>query len=594
MPRLGAFRLLVWCSAGAVIATALNVFVAHAQTATDPAGVLRPGLDGDRSNLQRFGQADRLTRPATFTRPRATARGDTQTAQGDAFGNSPAFGAGATGFDSTNTRRRRSRTPARPAAKTTSAPAQAPLSLTPPPLSAPQGSSTSSSPRTATTGSTIASLTPPLSTAPPLTAAQVGQAAARRPQRRGAPTLPQPEIVPAAPAPAPAISLRRPPRTDDDPFVPLGVRAGSFLLRPAIEVTGGFDSNPPRVPDSHGSPLMTVAPELIVRSDWSRHALNADLRGNYIRYFEEFSPALSRPNVDSKVNGRIDISSRTRADIEGRFLLSTDNPGSPNIQVGLANLPIFTTTGGSAGITQRFNRFEVTAKGSVDRTVYQDSTLLDGTTASNADRDFNQYGGTLRGSYEITPGIKPFVEFGGDARVHDLTFDRSGLQRDSTMFTGKAGTSFELTRVLVGEISFGYLDRTYKDASLPDLRGLLSDASLVWTASALTTATFKAATSTGEIVVAGIAGTLRHDYTLQLDHAFRRWLIGTVKLGYGTDDYVGSDRLDRRYAVSGALTYKASRTVQIKGEVRQDWLKSTVVGVDYTATALLGGLRFQL
>src|SRR5262252_1385676 len=84
--------------------------------------------------------------------------------------------------------------------------------------------------------------------------------------------------------------------------------------------------------------------------------------------------------------------------------------------------PIFTTTGGSAGITQRFNRFEVTAKGNIDRTVYQDSTLLDGTTASNADRDFNQYGGALRGSYEITPGIKPFVEFGGDARVHDLTF----------------------------------------------------------------------------------------------------------------------------------------------------------------------------
>src|SRR5262249_56061010 len=112
----------------------------------------------------------------------------------------------------------------------------------------------------------------------------------------------------------------------------------------------------------------------------------------------------------------------------------------------------------------------------------------------------------------------------------------------------------------------------------------------VWgggTGGGLCTATLRGAPSTGEIVVSAIAGMLKHDYTLQLDHAFRRWLIGTVKLGYGTDDYVGSDRLDKRYAVSGALTYKASRTVQIKGEVRQDWLQPTVAGVDYTANPLL-------
>jgi hypothetical protein len=94
--------------------------------------------------------------------------------------------------------------------------------------------------------------------------------------------------------------------------------------------------------------------------------------------------------------------------------------------------------------------------------------------------------------------------------------------------------------------------------------------------------------------VPGIAGSLKHDYGLQLDHSLRRWLVATLKLGYGNEDFIGSDRFDNRYAVSGALTYKASRTLQIRGELRQDWLKSTADGVDYTATAVLGGLRFQL
>src|SRR5262249_2295436 len=139
------FRLLVCCGAGAVIATALNVFAVRAQTATDPSGLLRPAFDGERSTLQRFGQAERLTRPNTLTRPGATPADPNaprapragRAGEGQGGGRPPAFGAGATGFDSTKARRRRARTPApaRPAAKTT--PVQPPLLLTPPSLSPP-------------------------------------------------------------------------------------------------------------------------------------------------------------------------------------------------------------------------------------------------------------------------------------------------------------------------------------------------------------------------------------------------------------------------------------------------------------------------
>jgi hypothetical protein len=36
-----------------------------------------------------------------------------------------------------------------------------------------------------------------------------------------------------------------------------------------------------------------------------------------------------------------------------------------------------------------------------------------------------------------------------------------------------------------------------------------------------------------------VSGTLTRDFTLQADHSFRRWLIGTLKVGYGLDDYEG-------------------------------------------------------
>src|SRR6185437_16821818 len=102
-----------------------------------------------------------------------------------------------------------------------------------------------------------------------------------------------------------------------------------------------------------------------------------------------------------------------------------------NLPVGFAKLPIFVTYGGTVGLTQRFNRLELSARASADRTQYQDTPLLDGTSSSNKDRDFNQFGGAARAGYEVLPGVKPFVEVAADTRKHDLQFDRDGLQRDS-------------------------------------------------------------------------------------------------------------------------------------------------------------------
>ncbi len=405
--------------------------------------------------------------------------------------------------------------------------------------------------------------------------------------------------APRGSAPAGLDPIRRPPvkrkahSEPDDPYAPLGVKAGSFLLFPAVELSGGYNTNPSQSTNAKGAKFYTVAPEMRLQSDWSRHELKADLRGSYTGYSPDSEPTLSRPNVNAKADGRIDVTRTTRIDLGGRVQVSTDNPGSPDLQAGLAKLPIYTTTGGSAGLGQKFNRFDLSLKGDAERTVYQDSSLTDGSTVSNEDRNYNQYGVTLRGGYELTPGVTPFLEAHADTRKHDLAVDTSGYQRDSKGMTGKAGTSFELSRLLSGEISLGYTKRNYDDARLAQLSGLIGDASLVWTASALTTVKLTAASAIGESTVAGVSGVLYRDVGLQIDHAFRRWLIGNVKFAYGQDDYVGLSREDNRYSAGVGLTYKINRNTQLKGEIRQDWLRSNVTGNDYTANVFMLGLRFQ-
>jgi hypothetical protein len=408
--------------------------------------------------------------------------------------------------------------------------------------------------------------------------------------------------VPAGAPGAPPVQLgpiRTPPKKrkahtePEDPYAPLGIRAGAFDFFPAVELIGGYNTNPGQVPNGKAAWFYTVAPELRVQSNWSRHELKADLRGSYIGYTPDETPSLNRPYVKGRVDGRVDVTHDTRVDLAGRILVSTDNPGSPNLQAGLAKLPIYTTGGGTLGLGQRFNRFDVSIKGDVERTVYQQSQLTDGSTASNDDRNYDQYAGTLRGSYELSPGLTPFAEVIGDSRVHDLNTDSSGYQRNSNGLTGKVGAKFELTRLLTGEAALGYTRRTYEDPRLEDISGVIGDASLIYTASALTTVKLLGRSTIGESTIPGVSGVLYRDVGVQVDHSFRRWLVGSLKFGFGVDDYVGNDRLDKRYSAGFGLTYKLNRSVQIKGEFRQDWLQSNAPNADYTASIVMLGLRLQ-
>ncbi len=393
-------------------------------------------------------------------------------------------------------------------------------------------------------------------------------------------------------------------RIDDDPFGAVGDYAGSFLIKSAVELSGGYDTNPARTFVPKGSPFYVVAPEFLAVSDWARHAVVADLRGSFTGYGNNFPPPadgtispapvnLDRPDFTGHIDGRLDVSRDTHVLGQVRLRLSTDNPGSPNIQAGLARYPVYTTLGSTIGVDQGFNRLQLSAGGTVDRTVYTDSKLTDGTSTTNDDRNFNQFGGVGRVSYDLLPGVKPFAEIEGDSRVHDVKLDRSGFARNSSGGFVKAGTSFEFTRLLTGEIAVGYAARDYVDPRLDRLAGLLTSASLTWTATPLTTAKFYSTTSIDETTVPGVSGVLTHVYTVEADHDFRRWLTGIGKFTWGSLDYQGDGRRDKTYSVSGDLIYKMNRTLWVKGTLRRDWLDSNIPGNSTASTVAMVGVRLQ-
>src|SRR3954466_15880214 len=411
-------------------------------------------------------------------------------------------------------------------------------------------------------------------------------------------------IPPGVAGPVVGQPARKRLRLDDDPFGAVGDYAGSFLVKSAVELSGGYDTNPRRLSPAQDKPFYVIAPEFLAVSDWERHALVADLRGSFTGYGSNLTPNadgtplsapldIDRPSFIGHVDGRLDVSRDTRLGAQGRLFVSTDNPGSPNVQAGLARYPIYTTLGGTLGIDQTFNRLQVSAGATVDRTDYTNSKLTDGSSATNDDRNFSQYGGVGRVSYDFRPGLKPFVEVQGDSRVHDLRLDRAGYARDSTGGYVKGGTSFEFSRLLIGEIGVGYAARDYVDPRLNRLEGLLVSSSLVWTATPLTTAKFFSDTTITETTLPGTSGVLTHIYTVEVDHDFRRWLTAIGKFTWGDLDYQGNPRRDKIYTVSGEAIYKMNRNIWLRGTLRRDWLDSNLPGNSTVSTVVMLGVRLQ-
>jgi hypothetical protein len=378
---------------------------------------------------------------------------------------------------------------------------------------------------------------------------------------------------------------------DDDPYGPVGFHAGAFLVKPSVEISEGYDSNPFRVQNGPGSAFTEVKGAVSAKSEWSRHEMQLDLRGSYTAYSNVDD--INRPDADATLRGRIDVQKDLRVEYVEKAALATQAPGTPNSIEGAKNLPFIYTLTSGVGAVKQFNRLEVGVFGEVSRNIYEDADLLNGTTLNLSEFNYNDYTVRLRGSYEITPGMKPFVEVAADTRSFDQGTNSFGLRQGSNGYKAEAGFIFDRPEILKGQIGLGYMARSYDDPTLPNISGLLIDSSLTWKPSALTQVKLDLNSSINESITTGAAGVFTREGKLTIDHAFRRWLVGSLFGSYGQDQYRGTDRVDDRWTYGAALTYWFNRALALRGEVRREGLNSNVAGEDYKADVAMLGLRLQ-
>jgi hypothetical protein len=369
------------------------------------------------------------------------------------------------------------------------------------------------------------------------------------------------------------------------PYEPTGFTVGGFLFKPAIELSTGYDSNPARAPGGRGSPFVMVSPELLIRSQFVHHELNAELRGSFVDSVA--SRSLNQASAEAKLAGRYDVDDNTQVTVQGRF------QHDDVVSAGFIKLPSFDVIGGDVGISQMMNRLNLTVKGSVDRTRFDDGVLIGNAVFNTQDRNYTQSGVRARAAFALVPGFTPFVDVSGDRRVHDLTTDFNGFRRDSTGLAARAGIAFALPGTLTGDASIGYVIRRFDDPALEPVGAWTLDATLAWQADAATSVVLVARSAVAETAIPGVSSVVTRDVVVQGTHQFLPWLAGTLRFGYGQDQFAGTTRVNNRYFISASAVYKLTRAVQLNSEVRNERTESNTPNNSFAAIVGLLGLRLQ-
>ncbi len=377
-----------------------------------------------------------------------------------------------------------------------------------------------------------------------------------------------------------------------EPFDPVGIRRGSFIIFPEAEISvvaldNLFKSNT----NARRDMALDFRPQVRVVSNWRQHAV--EFRATGLSTFHNHFPSEDNRGGAFEARGRIDISRRTNVEVIAGLERSQEARGSINAASRLGDRAEVDTRKAGVAFNHRFNRLSIQLRGTVSDVDYSGTTGETGAFTSNNERDVRTQEVAVRTQWDFKPTLAVFGETAFNWRDYGGT-PSDGITRESHGERVRAGVSFGATsKRLRGEISMGYGHQQFEDSRLPEIRGIIVDANLAWRVSGLTSILLTARTDVGESTQAGSGGALARTAALEVRHAFQRHLIGTAGLRTTHQDYEGITLTERELAGLLGLEYYVNREVTLFSRYQHIAFDSTQAGRDYTADEFRVGVRVR-
>ena len=392
----------------------------------------------------------------------------------------------------------------------------------------------------------------------------------------------------------PLHSATLPERHDLDPYLPIGMRFGTFLFFPEVETGGIFTDNVLATrTDTHADKAIEVSPTLRLVSDWSRHFFAAELNADR-SWYEDF-PVEDDKTYQALLKGRIDVTRQTHLGVEAEKSQTQEGRNSISLTDIAGNQTSLQEQHLEAYADHNFNRVTMKLTGIVADYKYNDDQdpFLEGPVPFQDIRDYSETQGMLRTSYEFTPVWTGFVEGSLNQRDYKQEVSSEGIHRGSSGSVVAAGATVNFSNKLTGEISLGWGQQESIEESFSPIEGPLLNADLIWLPSPLTKVEFIARSEIDETTLVDSLGAIDRFYELSLQHAFWTYLVLGGYVSYEKADYVDDPLVDRRVKEGLTAEYYFNPLVSTYARYEHTDFTSTDAASNFIENEVRVGMRFR-
>ena len=353
-------------------------------------------------------------------------------------------------------------------------------------------------------------------------------------------------------------------RADPDPFEPVGIRVGTFILRPTITQQIAHETDNDGTTRTSRTYSRTVL-EAEIESDWSRHQLNIGAE----QVIDKTISGTGSEDPSTSVNAdlRLDLSSTTTADLGLDYEFGRESQTDPNAIAGAEAQAEVHTFAAAASLSRQFSAWRGTATIAGGRSRYGDAELSDGTLVSLSDRDADNYTVTLRAALETGSAYQPFVQASAGEIIYDNRVDMSGFERSSKTYALRAGVTADFGEKLTGEFAVGYALRDIDDPRLAAIEAITVNGFATWSPQRGTNVLMAASTSLEDSTTADESGSIYYAATAEVTHQVRSNVVARLSGLVGWRDYVGATPDQTIVGAGAGFTWWLNRHVALDGGV---------------------------
>lgn len=367
------------------------------------------------------------------------------------------------------------------------------------------------------------------------------------------------------------VSISQKPRPLYDP---LGIRAGSFVIKPSIKAEEVFRSNIFHTQNNEIDDIISVVtPAVNISSDWNNHFVSLDASADIARYADNTDENYEDILIDAY--GRYDVLRDTYLDLGIKYEEKHEERGSPDDTAG-AKPTTYDVLTGTAGFSRKLRKISLEVTGEVKEYDFANTNGTD-----NSGRDRTQSKVTTKIGYEIIPNYEAFIRASYDVRKYDNT---TALDRDSDGYDVVVGTEIDITGKVKGSVYAGYMDRSIDATTLKDVNDVKFGGDILWNPTGLTSVFAGIDRTIEETSIATSSAYVATTSSVSVEHELHDNIILNANVSFSKNEYeggTGTQREDDILSAGVGVKYLLNRNVHLSAGYNYETRDSNIVNAGY-------------